>query len=426
MAIMKAKIFNGLLAVMMVAGFLSCSDESNEIGKVPSAKPGVYSMDITVSAANGDGSDANISSTRGLDHDGGVFTEDYPYDYIYVHSDDNYEDDRHQVLKVPLKEVEFCGDCRGIHLECEVMDDGNGYTISNEAGESIHLNDDQSVYFSTIPTPFWEATVATTPTPVSLSDVFVDDPDVNLELLRSKEDYSKDELVALLQEMAPVITLTRHCTGFRVYFMFTNVRSEGSTSNMIDEYEWADNMNGYSPYNFYIKLYFGPNFAHKYDMLNNSVVTNDVEGGYYATNNQTYQPFEYMEYDFTGGSSSSKGHYWGYGYLTDDNKYLLSPLNSNIPAEEFSLYAFVKFSTVANNTDAEFLSSDAGSKYFQATIPGMTLELNRVHFIILAFHYEDLKAFLPGEDASGVSTRAAGAWDAPQKIDIKPYKVIVK
>ena len=422
---MKAKIFNGLLAVMMVAGFLSCSDESNEIGNVPSAKPGVYSMDITVSAANGEGSESNISSTRGLDPVDGVFTEDYPYDYIYVHSDDNYEDDRHQVLKVPLKEVEFCGDCRGIHLECEVMDDGNGYMISNEAGESIHLNDDQSVYFSTIPTPFWEATVANTPTPVSLSDVFVDDPDVNIELLRSKEVYSKDELVALLQEMAPVITLTRHCTGFRVYFLFSNVKSDNSTDNDIDEDEWIENMNGYSPYNFYIKLYFGPNFAHKYDILNNSVVTNDIEGGYYATNKQTYQTFEYVRFSTTGGDGSYLD-YIGYGYETDRSKYLLSPLNSNIPAEEFSLYAFVKFSTVANNTDAEFLSSDAGSKYFQATIPGMTLELNRIHYIILAFHYEDLKAFLPGEDASGVSTRAAGAWDAPQKIDIKPYKVIVK
>lgn len=59
--------------------------------------------------------------------DKGEFTTTYLFDYIYLHSADTKSvDDGHQSIEIPLKEVEQCDGCKGIHLEVEVLDDGSG------------------------------------------------------------------------------------------------------------------------------------------------------------------------------------------------------------------------------------------------------------------------------------------------------------
>lgn len=401
--------------VALIAGG-SCTNNNDEIIKSEIIKPGVYTTDITL--ATEVGKKNNDVDTRGLNADAGEFTADYPYDYIYIHAADNQENG-HKSLKIPLKEVEYCNDCKGIHLEVTVNEEGEGYTISTEDGSSITLSDEESVYFSTIESAYWEAKTEGA-TPVNQKDVFVES-DTNEELLRSRKIYSKEELISLIQEDQPIIEMSRHCTGFRVYFMFSKVNANGSTNNNLPEDFWNTEVPNTVPGNFYIKLYFGPNFCHKYDILNNTVVEGD-EGGYYSTNNQQYQPLEAVQYSFTGGSSETDYTYIGFGYQTADLHYLLSPLNTNIPAEDFSLYAFVKYSPTANSTDEEFLSSDEGAKYFQAKIEGMTLETNRVHFIVMAFDASDLIGLIPSTD-SNILTRSP--WLEPERIDLKPIKVIV-
>lgn len=411
-----------VLLAALTMSLMSCTDSQDEVKPAVTVKPGVYATDITLYAEQGEDPDIN---TRGLNTGTGEFTSVYPYDYIYIHSADNKEDGTHKSLKIPLKVVEYCDECKGIHLEMEVLDNNGGYTITSSEG-TITLSNSEKVYFSTIPNPYWEAKVEGA-TPVSRSDVFVES-DANSELLKSANTYTRDELIHLIEQKVPVIEMTRHCTGFRVYFMFTHVPADGSTNNVIfdpntGENYWNKTLPNTEFSDFYIKLYLGPNFCHKFDLLYSKAVGDDV-GGYYATNGQNYQPLKYVNYSFTGGDNSSSYSYNGYGYLTADLHYLISPLNANIAASEFSIYAFVKYSPTANSTDEDYLKSDEGSKYFRAVIPDITLTLNRIHYIIMAFDAKDLQVFLDSSSSTDAKTRSP--WEGPEKIELKPVKVICR
>ncbi|WP_143270497.1 hypothetical protein [Bacteroides sp. An51A] len=390
------------ISLLFCGGLMSCTDDTETTDVQQSVKPGLYSLDITLIAESG-----VKSETRGLDTENGEFTNEYPYDYIYIHSAKT--DNTHQSIRIPLENVEHCDGCQGIHMQVEDEDEENGGGYIIRAGEAeMTLSADDNVYFSTIEGPYWEAETSGA-TPVSGSDVFVQNDEINKELLKS-QTYTKDELVNLMQQDIPTITMTRHVTGFRVYFMFTQVTADGSTDNDIDEDDWISEL-GCNPSDFSIKLYLGPNFCHQYDVLNNAVVSGD-EGGFYATNDQTYQEFERVEYSYTTGDNGI-GLYRGFGYVTDASNYLLSPLNTSIPATDFSIYAFIKY----KSSD---YSSDEGASWFQAQIPGITLETNRIHYIIMAFDIEDLRSqFLPA-----TTTLSRTPWSAPRKIGIKPIKVI--
>ena len=310
-----------VLLAALTMSLMSCTDSQDEVKPAVTVKPGVYATDITLYAEQGEDPDIN---TRGLNTGTGEFTSVYPYDYIYIHSADNKEDGTHKSLKIPLKVVEYCDECKGIHLEMEVLDNNGGYTITSSEG-TITLSNSEKVYFSTIPNPYWEAKVEGA-TPVSRSDVFVES-DANSELLKSANTYTRDELIHLIEQNVPVIEMTRHCTGFRVYFMFTHVPADGSTNNVIfdpntGENYWNKTLPNTEFSDFYIKLYLGPNFCHKFDLLYSKAVGDDV-GGYYATNGQNYQPLEYVNYSFTGGDNSSSYSYNGYGYVTADLHYLI-------------------------------------------------------------------------------------------------------
>lgn len=389
------------ISLLFCGGLMSCTDDTETTDVQQSVKPGLYSIDITLTAESG-----VKSETRGLDTENGEFTNVYPYNYIYIHSAKT--DNTHQSIRIPLEKVEHCDGCQGIHMQVEVEDENNGGGYIIRAGEAdMILSADDKVYFSTIEGPYWEAETSGA-TPVSGSKVFVQNKERNKELLKSKT-YTKEELVKLIEQDIPTITMTRHVTGFRVYFMFTHVAADGSTENIIDEEDWITELG--SPTDFSIKLYLGPNFCHQYDVLNNAVVSGD-EGGYYATNNQTYQKFERAQYAYTTGSGGI-GIYEGFGYVTDASNYLLSPLNTSIPDTDFSIYAFIKY----KSTDDK---SDEGASWFQAKISGIVLEPNRIHYIIMAFDIEDLRS----QFLTTTTTLSRTPWSAPRKIDIKPIKVI--
>lgn len=390
------------ISLLFCGGLMSCTDDTETTDVQQSVKPGLYSIDITLIAESG-----VKSETRGLDTENGEFTNEYPYDYIYIHSAKT--DNTHQSIRIPLENVEHCDGCQGIHMQVEVKDEENGGGYIIRAGEKeMTLSADDKVYFSTIEGPYWEAETSGA-TPVSGSDVFVQNKEINKELLKS-QTYTKDDLIDLMQKDISTITMTRHVTGFRVYFMFTHVTADGSTENSIDSVKWSTELEC-NPGDFSIKLYLGPNFCHQYDVLNNAVVSGD-EGGYYATNNQTYQPFERVQYAYSTGSGGI-GIYEGFGYVTDASNYLLSPLNTSIPDTDFSIYAFIKYKSSDD-------SSDEGASWFQAQIPGITLEPNRIHYIIMAFDIEDLRS----QFLTDTNTLSRTPWSAPRKIDIKPIKVI--
>lgn len=395
-----------LLGVILL---MACSEEDNGT-KDKSSIAGTYSSDILLATEK---SGEPQVSTRGLDPESGQFTDIYPYDYIYIHSaDDKKNEEGHKYLKIPLQDVVFCDGCQGIHLEMEVLDEseGGGYIIKNKAGESIKLDSDEKIYFSTIESSYWEADVAGA-TPISGRDVFIQDNDVNKELLRSAYEYSKEDLISLLSEGEPDIPMMRHCTAFRVYFMFTNVLSDNMGS--IDEAGWNTALGeDYGIGNFYIKLYLGPNFTGEYNIYADNV-TNPDEKGFYVTNQQKYQPLEYTEYGTTSGTGGMIA-FTGYGYRTDLGNYLIAPLNTNLPAEDFSVYAFVKYAPDPNNLPDDFFTSDEGAKWFQLQVPSMTLETNRVHYVIMSVDVRNLEVFKESQN----KTRAT---NAPEEIKVN-YK----
>lgn len=400
---------NLLFVALSIILFGACASE--EHNNITDEKPSVtktYSSDLLLATEGG--TDPEIS-TRGLDRENGQFTSEYPYDYIYVHSaDDMRNGEGHRSLRIPLQDVVFCNGCQGIHLEMDVLDDnaGGGYVVRNKAGESITLAEGESVYFSTIASSYWNANVVDA-SPVTGSDVFIQDSiNTNTELLRSVEEYSEDELIALLSEGEPDIPMSRHCTAFRVYFMFTNVLSDNMGS--IDEAGWNSVMGeNYGIGNFYIKLYLGPNFTSEYNVYEDAV-TDPEEKGFYVTNEQTYQPFGFCEYGITSGTGGMIA-FNGYGYMTDLGNYLIAPLNTHLPASDFSVYAFIKYTPDIAQEPDDFLTSDEGAKWFQLVVPSMTLETNRVHYIILAVDVRNLGVFKNQTD-----TRALGL---PEEIKVK-------
>lgn len=409
-----------LLLILSVVLLGACSSEDNSnIGSGQTGNGKTYSADLLLATPKGDKPDIN---TRGLDAVNGQFTDVYPYDYIYLHSaDSKTKEEGHQYIKIPLKDVVFCDDCQGIHLEMSINEEENTYTIGNGT-DFITLNNDEKVYFSTIDDTYWKADVQDA-SPVTGSNVFYQTDGVNEELLRSAHDYSKDELISLLSEQEPDIPMSRHCTAFRVYFMFTNVVSDQVGSMSQDQ--WNEMLTSdYDGGQFYIKLYLGPNFAEEYN-----VYTDDVKDpnalGFYVTNQQKYQPFESSFYVTSPGTAETIEDiisFTGFGYQTDAGNYLIAPLNTHRPATDFSIYAFVKFAPKGTVIDEDFLTSDEGAKWFQLQVPEMTLTTNRVHYVILAVDAGNLKVFKPQEGTTTSATRAVNS----EPEEIKVNSVVVK
>lgn len=405
-----------LFIALSVILFVACNNEEfDNITKTEQNIAKIYSSDIVLATEQGE--EPNIS-TRGLDLAAGEFTNVYPYDYIYIHSaDDKTTEEGHQCLRIPLQDVVFCDGCQGIHLEMEVLDesDGGGYIIKNKVGQSMRLGEDEKVYFSTIESSYWNANVEGA-SPVTMSNVFIQDNDVNKELLKSAQEYSKDDLIELLSQGEPDIPMMRHCTAFRVYFQFTSVENDNKGS--INSTLWNMIMgNDYSIDHFYIKLYLGPNFTEEYNVYKDDV-TNPEEKGFYVTNQQKYQPFEYSAFSTTSGmGQDDQINFNGYGYETDGGNYLIAPLNTHLSADDFSVYAFIKYAPDPNNLPEDFLTSDEGAKWFKLQVPAMTLAPNIVHYIILAVDFQNLSVFKTTTNGTRVS-------NGPEEMDVK--SVVVK
>lgn len=103
------------ISLLFCGGLMSCTDDTETTDVQQSVKPGLYSIDITLTAEPG-----VKSETRGLDTDNGEFTNVYPYDYIYIHSAKT--DGTHQSRRIRLENVENCDGCQGIHMQVEVKD----------------------------------------------------------------------------------------------------------------------------------------------------------------------------------------------------------------------------------------------------------------------------------------------------------------
>ena len=398
MKTMKPTFIMGMLAICM--GMMSCQDDEDT--NISTIKPGTYSADIIVNSESG-----STNYSRGIDVEKGIFTSTYEHNYIYLHhvnADGNEEIG--EALYFPMRTD--CGEdkCFNIQVTKNKNGDNISYTIITEAEDetgtpqSMTINENEQIYFSTMKDKIWKSEILKEQSPIG--DILKQPTNVDdiksREILRSGL-YTGERLLELMTGDTQYIDLTRHVTGFKINILFTNANVVENEDHIIDLEEWHNAFNALgedvNPEDFFIKIYFGPNFAQWYNILNNK-----SEGsGYYASNNETYASFEEVKQTYNNIA------YTGYGYNTTNT--LLSPLYIGEENEEFCIYMCIQYKD--------------GQEFYTKIYPkNLTLNPNTIHHIILAFDVHDL---IPIVTKGGTySTRSSSS--TFQKIDIKPIKVI--
>lgn len=406
MKTMKPTFIMGMLAICM--GMMSCQDDEDT--NISTIKPGTYSADIIVNSESG-----STNYSRGIDVENGIFTSTYEQEYIYLHhvnADGNEEIG--EALYIPMRKD--CGEDKCFKIQVTKNDDST-YTISTEdktgTPQYMTINANEQIYFSTMKDQKWKTETFTDQPPIDDITTIIKQPEKkeeeeeikeikSREILRSGL-YTGDGLLGLMTGDTQYIDLTRHVTGFKIHILFTNANVAENENHIIDVDKWHEALGeNVNPEDFNIKIYFGPNFAQYYDILKN----NSEGFGYYASHNQTYVPFEKVDQTITNIT------YTGYGYNTTYT--LLSPLfkTSLNNKEEYEIYQFRIYMCIQYN----------GKEFYTEIRPkNLTMNINTIHHIILAFDVHDLIPIVTGKEGT-YSTRSSSS--TFQKIDIKPIKVI--
>ena len=395
MKAMKATRIIGILAICI--GMMSCQDE--EKTNVSTVEPGTYAADIIINPESG-----STNYSRGINAENGIFTSEYQQDYIYLHRINGDETETYQSVKIDLGEdCENSSKC--FNIQVIKSEDEKTFTI-NAGGQSITLNANEKIYFSTIPAQIWEATKSssTNNSPIEGTPTIFEQPEnadgvLAREILKSAP-CTGDELIDLMMGDTQYIDVTRHCTGFKIHILFTNSNVTEDQPHVITSEEWHQILDQgekeINPEDFEIKIYFGPNFCSWYDVLNNT-----SEGyGYYASHNQTYTAFEEVDQTYNNID------YQGYGYNTELT--LLSPLYTGMSADDFRIYVCIRY--------------NGNEYYYQVAPKGLTMNTNTIHHLILAYDVHDLLPIVNGTGGTYSSESRAGS--AYQKIDLKPFKII--
>ena len=401
MKTMKPTFIMGMLAICM--GMMSCQDDEDT--NISTIKPGTYSADIIVNSESG-----STNYSRGIDVEKGIFTSTYEQEYIYLHrvksnGDNTYTES--ESLYIPMEKD--CGEDKCFNIQV-IVKDNNTYTITTKnkegASQSITLNKDEEIYFSTMEGREWSSKILTNESPIEdLEGPIFEQPSdeagvKSREILKS-DFYTGSELSELITGDTQYIDLTRHVTGFKINILFTNANVVENEDHIIDLDGWHNAFNALgedvNPEDFFIKIYFGPNFAQWYDILND----NSEGSGYYASNNETYDSFEEVKQTYNNIA------YTGYGYNTTNT--LLSPLYIGEANKEFRIYMCIKY------------KEDGQEFYTEIRPKNLTMNPNTIHHMILAFDVHDLIPIVT-EKGGTYSTRSSSS--TFQKIDIKPIKVI--
>lgn len=401
MKTMKPTFIMGMLAICM--GMMSCQDDEDT--NISTIKPGTYSADIIVNSESG-----STNYSRGIDVENGIFTSTYEQNYIYLHH--VKADGNEEVLYIPMRTD--CGEDKCFNIQVTKNKNGDNYTIIAKDGtpQSMTINANEQIYFSTMKDQIWKSeTSSTNESPIGgitiLKQPEKEEEEEEIEEIKSREIlrsglYTGEDLLRLMTGDTQYIDLTRHVTGFKIHILFTNANVAENEDHIINIKGWHDALGeNVNPENFNIKIYFGPNFAQWYNILKD----NSQGFGYYASHNQKYVPFEKVDQTITNIT------YTGYGYNTTYT--LLSPLYKTLlTEEEYKDFQFRIYMCIQYN----------GKEFYTEIRPkNLTMNINTIHHIILAFDVHDLIPFVTGEGGT-YSTRSSSS--TFQKIDIKPIKVI--
>lgn len=402
MKTMKPTFIMGMLAICM--GMMSCQDDEDT--NISTIKPGTYSADIIVNSESG-----STNYSRGIDVEYGIFTSTYEQEYIYLHH--VKADGKEEVLYIPMRTD--CGEDKCFNIQVTKNKNGDNYIIIAKDGtpQSMTINANEQIYFSTMKDQIWKSETLTNQSQIAEITTILKQPEKEeeeeeeIKRIKSREIlrsglYTGEGLLELMTGDTQYIDLTRHVTGFKIHILFTNANAAENEDHIIDVDKWHEALGeNVNPENFNIKIYFGPNFAQWYNILKN----NSEGFGYYASHNQKYVPFEKVDQTITNIT------YTGYGYNTTYT--LLSPLyKTSLTKEEYEEYQFRIYMCIQYN----------GKQFYTEIRPkNLTMNINTIHHIILAFDVHDLIPIVTGKGGT-YSTRSSSS--TFQKIDIKPIKVI--
>lgn len=393
MKTMKPTFIMGMLAICM--GMMSCQDDEDT--NISTIKPGTYSADIIVNSESG-----STNYSRGIDVGNGIFTSTYEQNCIYLHHVN--ADGNDEALYIPMRTD--CGEDKCFNIQVTKSSDDTSYTIITKDAtgtpQSMTINANEQIYFSTMKDQIWEPeTSSTNLSPIG--DITILQQPEKEEDIKSREIlrsglYTGEGLLELMTGDTQYIDLTRHVTGFKIHILFTNTDVAENEDHIIEMDGWQNAFGENVNYDdFKIKIYFGPNFALWYDILNDK----SVGSGYYASNNQTYVSFEEVYKTYNNIA------YKGYGYNTTNT--LLSPLYTGALNEEFRIYMCIKY-------------KEKGQEFYTEIRPkNLTMNTNTIHHMIFAFDVHDLIPIVTKKGGT-YSTRSSSS--TFQKIDIKPIKVI--
>ena len=400
MKTMKPTFIMGMLAICM--GMMSCQDDEDT--NISTIKPGTYSANIIVNSESG-----STNYSRGIDVEKGIFTSTYEQNYIYLHRvNAEGNEEIGEALYIPMRTD--CGEDKCFNIQVTKNENGDNisYTIITEDDtedetdppKSMTINENEQIYFSTMKDQRWKPETSTIQLPIGYITIIQQPTKVedikSREILRS-ELYTGEGLLGLMTGDTQYIDLTRHVTGFKIHILFTNTDVAENEDHILKIDGWHNALGeDVNPEDFFIKIYFGPNFAQYYDILKDK-----SEGsGYYASNNQEYVPFEEVNQTYNNIA------YTGYGYNTTNT--LLSPLYTGEANDAFRIYMCIQYKE--------------GKQFYTVIRPNnLTMNTNTIHHMILAFDVHDLIPIVTGEGGT-YSTRSSSS--TFQKIDIKPIKVI--
>lgn len=401
----KSIIHFATLALFALCFFTSCSNDDDILTPETNEEYG-----ITINISTNGGGNSSIAS-RAMDQQG-AFTAEYDATHVYMHSTTNAS----KYVKLKINSIAECKDCDGNSFSYTFCKNEDGsYTIKSIDGTSqATFSADEEIYFSSEESEIWEGT-SVDASPVTGQSVLVRDENKNKEIYRSESNYTMQGIFDL--GLNGTLVMQRKCSAFRIYFIFTDFENPdideeyNETKYRVTADEFIE-LSGLPYDNWTGKVYIGPYFCDTYNINTETAGYKDGHDyGYYVTNNQTYFPFTPVSYTRTQGKKEVQ--YRGYGVSTAGADYLITPYNEQ-STDKFTFYAFIK-----NTTDDP--ESDINSKYVSYTF-GDVPAFNTTQEIIIVYDVRELARGF-NTSASTQGTRY-GFWDAPEKLDIQPVKVL--
>lgn len=363
---MKKYVYSFSLFLLSCLCLASCSTEE-ELSDWHAA-PGVYDIEMNVSALPGAAQDASGGQTRGI-ADNQSFDNRYDPDVIYLHKV-VADGDQDQRVRFSLRDI-TCTDgsqCYGFNYRFVVYEDGSGRIQALDGngeliGKPMEVAADEQCYFSSVPYNEWrleddqvEVTDGVTHYRRNKSD--------NVEIYRSADNFSINGLATNTD-----LVMHRGCAGFNLLGLFYDKENRQDWNGDVTYTLTADRFEEVmqSPVDeWYIKIYVGGEaFPSAYNLGTQAASKDDVGGGYYASSDS--QLFhdglndngKYLK--LTGRQFGNVSiTYRGQGYFTQPGNHLFTPVLGETGKEGY-IYVFIKHWDGEGEPGDDWLQDDNGA-----------------------------------------------------------------